>query len=260
MYEDNWPNTGDYDLNDLVVGYRITEELNAKDQVVGLKLYYDLIARGAAYANGFALHLPGITADQIQTVDGSGAPTTSLQVGDKAPSPLRPESGQAEAVFILAHNVNTLTPTGATGGDCAFFNTSNACKYQQPVRLTAEIRFAKPLARAGVPPYNPFLFATYNRGREVHLIDQVPTAKADPRYFSTGDDRSDPQAAKYYRSSRNLPWAIDLPEAIDHPVERRDLVAVYPAFADWAESNGQKAVDWFFMQRDETGIFRKSQQ
>lgn len=257
MFEDSWPRQADYDLNDLVVAYRVTEELNAKEQVVGMKLFFDLVARGAAYSNGFAVHLPGIAASLIQAQDAAGNALTTLQVADQAPVPLVSEKGQTEAVFIIANDVNKLTPTGVTTGDCVFFNTSNACPYHEPVRLTADIRFTKPLARVGTPPYNPFLFATYNRGREIHLVDQVPTAKADPRWFGTYDDRSDPVAARFYRSAKNLVWAIDIPEAIDHPIERRDLVSVYPAFANWAESNGVKARDWFFWGHDESGVFRR---
>jgi LruC domain-containing protein len=255
LYEDMWPRQGDYDLNDLVVGYRVTEELNAKDQVVGIKLFYDLMARGAYYPNGFALHLPGIPRDLIQTVDGQGNPTTTLRIGDGKAEPLLPESGQREAVFVLGNDVNALTQTGFSSGDCFYFNTVKTCPYMQPVRLTAEIQFAKPVVKSGSPPYDPFIFSTRHRGREIHLVDQAPTDLADPRLFGQADDRSDPSLGRYYRTQKNLIWALDIPEALDHPLERRDLVSVYPAFANWAESNGRQATDWFFWQRDESGVF-----
>jgi len=259
MFEDNWPRKGDYDLNDLIVAYRITEELNAKEQVVGLKLFYDIVARGASYSNGFALHLPGIGTELIQEKDAKGNPVTTLQIGDKPPAALSPEKGQAEAVFVLANDVNTLTATGVSVGDCKFFNTVTGCPYQEPVRLTAEVRFTKPLARVGTPPYNPFIFATYNRGREIHLVDQVPTSKADPKLFGMNDDGSEPENGRFYRTKNNHVWAIDIPESIEYPIERRDLVGVYPAFELWAESSGAKARDWFFWERSEPGVYHKPQ-
>ena len=40
------PSKGDFDANDLVVGYRAIETLNAKNEVTDLKLVYEIVARG----------------------------------------------------------------------------------------------------------------------------------------------------------------------------------------------------------------------
>jgi LruC domain-containing protein len=254
VYEDTWPIKGDYDLNDLVVGYRVLEEVNAKGQVVDVKLFYDIIARGALNYNGFAVHLPGIASDRIATADEKGLPSTTIQIGDKEPTALASEDGQEEAVFILAGNVNNLTNTGEKG-DCAYFNTVSNCAYHDPVRITAEIHFKEPLDKVGIPPYNPYIFGTFNRGREIHLLNQPPTGKANPKLFGTADDASDPGAGSYYHTKDNLVWALDVPDLLEYPVEKRDLATVFEEFAIWAESNGRKASDWFYQMRDENGVY-----
>jgi len=47
-------------------------------------------------------------------------------------------------------------------------------------------------------PYNPFVFTDNIRGKELHLVDGEPTALADPSYFGTDKDNSNPASGKYY--------------------------------------------------------------
>ncbi|MGB4333275.1 MAG: LruC domain-containing protein [Chromatiaceae bacterium] len=86
-------------MNDLVVAYRAVETLNARNEIVDLKLIYEIRARSAGADNGFAVHFPGLSRDAIDTT------RTTLTVGNKAPVALALESGQNDAVFILATNV-----------------------------------------------------------------------------------------------------------------------------------------------------------
>jgi len=139
-----------------------------------------------------------------------------------------------------------------------FFNTVPGCGYHTPVQLTAQIQFAKPLSKVGIAPYNPFIFGTYHRAKETHLVDHPPTDKADLAMFGTGDDTSDPAAGRLYRTEKNLVWAIDTPDPTDYPAERNDLVGVYPAFGDWAESMGKKAIDWFISTPTTVGAYHKT--
>ncbi|MFO1417778.1 MAG: LruC domain-containing protein [Methylotetracoccus sp.] len=255
MFEDQWPKAGDYDLNDVVIGYRVIEELNPKGQVVDVKLFYDVLARGAANHNGFGVHLPGILPDQILLADAAQRPLTTIRIGDKDAVALTPEQGQNEAVFIMDPDVTALTTTGESG-DCAFFNTVNGCPYHEPIRITAEIHFKEPLDKVGTPPYNPFIFSTSDRGKEIHLIDQPPTLLANPKLFGTDDDASDPSTGRYYRTAANKVWAIDVPDIQDYPAERYDLATVYQEFGIWAESSGRKSADWFQKGRDENRVYK----
>ncbi|GAM74229.1 hypothetical protein JCM19241_5425 [Vibrio ishigakensis] len=65
-YEDNWPYTADYDMNDVVMHYRITEILR-DGEVVKSRIEGRLAAVGADYHNGFAVRLPGILSADIDT-------------------------------------------------------------------------------------------------------------------------------------------------------------------------------------------------
>jgi LruC domain-containing protein len=102
-----------------------------------------------------------------------------------------------------------------------------------------------PLNQLGVPPYNPFIIVDKNREVEVHLPNKAPTALADAGLLGTGHDNSIPSSGRYYQTDRNLPWAINIVERFDYPVEKVEILNAHLKFAEWAESGGQVSNDWF---------------
>lgn len=250
-FEDLWPKKGDFDMNDLVVAYRSVETLNAQNEIVDLKLIYEIRARGAGSDNGFGIHLPGVSRDAIDPA------LTTLTIRDQAPVKLPVETGQTEAVFILSPNVTPLTSTGAAF-PCSMMNSVGKCARTPPVPMVADIHFKQPLTRArlGDAPYNPFIYRTTQRGLEVHLVDHPPTAKANPKLFGTGDDASVPAQGRYYRTAANEPWALDVPETWRHPTEWNNVAGAYPNFPVWAGSGGTTANDWYLGKMVEPLIFQ----
>lgn len=250
-FEDLWPKKGDFDMNDLTMAYRVMETLNAQNQITGIKIFYEIRARGAGSNNGFGVHFPGLSRDLVDTTK------TTLSIQDQAPLPLPLESGQTDAVLILSTNVNTLTNTGLAF-PCSMFNTVTKCPRSAPVPMVADIRFKQPLnhSQVGEPPYNPFIYRTEKRGLEIHLVDHPPTAKADLRLFGTLDDRSNPAQGRYYRTLDNQPWVLDVPETWRHPSEWMNIMGAYPDFAAWALSEGTTAENWYISKMAEPLIFK----
>ncbi|QVL50933.1 MAG: LruC domain-containing protein [Thiocapsa sp.] len=250
-FEDLWPKKGDFDMNDLVMAYRVIETINARNEITDLKLIYEIRARGAGSDNGFGVHFPGLSRDLIDTAK------TTLSIRDQAPVALPLEAGQRDVVFILSSNVTTLTKTGAAF-PCSMFNTVMRCPRSAPVPMVAEIHFKTPLPReqVGDAPYNPFIYRTSKRGLEVHLVDHPPTDKADPKLFGTLDDRSDPAQGRYYRTADDQPWALDVPETWRHPTEWNNIAWAYPDFVTWANSRGAKAANWYIGRMTEAQIFK----
>ena len=250
-FEDLWPKKGDFDMNDLVVAYRSIEILNAKNEIVDLKLMYEIRARGAGSDNGFAIHLPGVKSDMIDPAQ------TTLSIGDKSPTALPLESGQTEAVFILSPNVTLLTSTGAAF-PCSMMNTVDKCARSAALPMVANIHFKQPLTKAqlGNAPYNPFIYRTTQRGLEIHLVDHPPTAKANPKLFGTLDDTSNPAQGRYYRTVDNMPWALDVPETWRYPTEWNNIAWPYPDFVTWATSGGTTAENWYVGKMVPTMIFK----
>ena len=93
--------------------------------------------------------------------------------------------------------------------------------------------------------FNPFLIVGLTRGHEVHLPDYIPTDLVDESLFGTYEDDSDPGSGRYYRTVSNLPWAINIYETFDYPIEKREISTAYLKFIEWAESAGDLSQNWY---------------
>jgi LruC domain-containing protein len=236
-YEDQWPQRGDYDMNDVLLRYRTREIMNAARQVVALDVDYRLEARGGINASGFGLHLPGIARSAVASA--------TLSTGAGAATAMSPEQGQTEASFIVFASNQAPMPL-PTLVNCGFANTQKGCPLTPAVPFKLSVNFAQPLASTlFASPYNPFIFSAAARGKEIHLPGKAPTALADASWFGQGQDRTVRNTSFTYMDAQRRPWALDLPVAWVWPAELNDLLACYPRFADWASSAGVNARDWY---------------
>ncbi|MFK5854635.1 MAG: LruC domain-containing protein, partial [Bacteroidota bacterium] len=218
-FEDNWPEQGDYDFNDLVVNYQFITILNSSDEVVELHCNYTIKHIGASYINGFGFELP-FSANLIESVTGYNITAGIVNIGGNGL-----EANQAKPVVIVCDDVN-----------------ANA--YQE---LKIVINFLNPVASdvVGTPPFNPFLFVDQNRGMEIHLANYPPTSLADYSYFGTQDDTSDSAVGRYYKTSNNLPWAMQISQEFKYPKETIPINHGYLKFNSWAQSGGGLYKDWY---------------
>ncbi len=250
-FEDNWPGKGDYDFNDLVVDYRFKEVINANNELVDMDATFIFKAAGATLVNGFGFEM-GLAPNLIEEVSGSslvGGYINTLSNGS--------EAGQAKGTIIVTDNVFTQLPN--PGGGIGT-NTTPGASYVEPDTMLISISTISPVAlsQAGRPPYNPFMIIDQNRGREMHLSGYPPTSLANTAYYGTMDDDTRPAEDKYYQTSNNLPWAIDIPAPFSYPIEKKEIIQAYLHFAEWAESGGILYGDWYEDKsgyRDENNIF-----
>jgi LruC domain-containing protein len=241
-YEDLWPLKGDYDLNDLVINYQFQEVLNAQNQVVDLKAKFYIKAIGATFTNGWGFQLP-IDPSLVKSVTGQ-----SLTEGVTSKSSNGTEAGQKYATIIAFENA--FKQMKSSGG--GYINTTKGTSIVAPndtLRLT--INFTTPINKStlGVAPYNPFLFSTSDRGKEIHLPNMAPTSKANLALFGTGDDKSNPSTGIYYKNAKLLPWAIDLSSDFKYPLESIQIIDAYNKFAIWVESGGAQYPDWYIISK-----------
>ncbi len=239
MFEDLWPSKGDFDFNDLVINYKINQITDAANKVVEIDASYKIKAVGGAISNGFGIRFDGLNANQIQSVTG-----THLSSGNQiSVASNGTENGQDKAVIILFDKTSHLIyPQGTS-----FVNTVQANPTINAYVFNVVIKLSSPTnpSLIGIAPYNYFIFRTNTRGHEIHAINKSPTTLANTALFSTIDDVSNVGTAQYYRTISNLPWAIDVPDEIDYPSEKNDIVTVFTNFADWAQSAGLIKSDWY---------------
>lgn len=237
-YEDNWPGKGDYDFNDLVVDYQYKQVTNAENELVELFGKFVIRAIGASYTNGFGFEMDLAPTD-ISDVTGISIVDGYITLGAN-----NSEANQAKGTIIVTDNAFTQLPHpgGGTG-----VNTTPGQTYVEPDTMEIHVTLTQPvsISEAGSAPYNPFIIVDQERGREVHLPDYTPTSLANPDYFGTMNDDSNPATGKYYKTENNLPWAIDVPAEFDYPIEKAVIIQAYLHFAAWAESSGSQYPDWY---------------
>ena len=219
VFEDLWPNQGDYDFNDLVVDYNFNSIANADNLITTLEGSFTIEHIGGAFNNGFGFILP-ISPDNIASITGQ-----NLNGGYETVSANGTESGTAadETVVLVVGDAFDLE--GQT--------------------LDITITFVNPQDQSdlGDVPYNPFIIVNGERSREVHLPDLPPTSKAAG--LGTQDDFSDSTQNRYYKTSTNLPWAMSIYDNFTLSPERIPITIHYPRFVNWANSGGTQDLDWY---------------
>lgn len=244
-YEDNWPNLGDYDFNDLVIKERLQVIYSAQGLVSGFKIKGLIAARGASKPNGFALRIVDLPPSEIEeatlTIDNN---TYSKNV----------EENQSDAVITLWGNSNNYTKTGESG-KCSHFNTLKQCEYFQPVEFSFDVRFTNNLSALNHSDLDFFIYRSYDRSLEVHIPGYAPTDKFNADRFGKGDDASDPSQALYFRNQDNLPWALQIADDWSYPREYIDVLWAYPDYESWVESSGTQNKDWYKTSERKTHFY-----
>lgn len=259
MFEDLWPYKGDYDFNDLVIDYKYETVTNGSNNVVEINYTFVLKAIGAGLRNGFGFQLDNIAPDKITSVSSI---TKTNNVSWLTLNANGTEAGQTFANVVLFDNVyKSLQWTGIGNMVNVYLDGPNANPYVTPDTTRFTITFLSngvapsggTVSASALPTsaFNPYLICgeegSWNqlRNKEIHLPNRVPTSKASTTYFGTQDDDSNPGTGKYYKTAENLPWAIEVFEAIPHMKEKQDISTGYNNFIPWAESNGSSFTSWF---------------
>ncbi|MEL6443314.1 MAG: LruC domain-containing protein [Bacteroidota bacterium] len=237
-YEDLWPGQGDYDFNDLVVDYNLRFARNAAGDLTKLDGQFVVKAIGAGYRNALALALP-VDAAAVASVSGQRLGSGLFSVASTGA-----ESGRTAAIVPVFDDANAIL--ARPGG--YFANTQTAAPYVAPAD-TVEIGlvFAAPVAAPAlsVTWLNPFLVSNQERGREVHLPNQMPSEGADVALLGSSQDRTEMGSGFTYKNERGLPWALHFADGFVYPTEQTPVTEAYTRFRAWAESSGLTNADWY---------------
>ena len=220
LFEDNWPATGDYDMNDLVIGIQINnKKMGGKTE--SAKIIYTLYATGATKQIGVGFQLDGIPASAV-----SGA-----------------EQGQTNAVIQLFSDAHSLLGSSERTPINTYKITA------EPVVNEVTVNFNTPID--GVMNVNNFnLFIVTNgfdsdRRNEVHIAGYKGTDKAASSENST---------ANYVSNETGLMWALSIPsqDFATYPKETIRIDDAYEGFGSWIK--GDNTPGWYLNYVDENVI------
>jgi len=252
-FEDNWPEKGDYDLNDVVILQESSLLLTETYQVKQIEFHGELKALGASYHNGFAIQLDNILPSNVD------ASLVRFEINGVLQESSAIEEGTQYLVIQITDDLRShIQLTQA----CDYYKTAQNCTNTSQMTFSVTVPFITPIALDQFPeaPYNPFIFAqdsTYHgdlffhpgRALEIHLKNKIPTSKADQSMFGIADDNTQVSSNYLYQTSNGLPWALAInpgsQEEWKHPSEMVDILQAYPEFQEFVESNGNKATNWF---------------
>ncbi len=238
-FEDSWPSAGDYDLNDVVIRYKILAVTNSKNKLVHVRGDYDLIATGGAFSNGFGVqfNFPASSAKNFR-----GTNEAALEAG---------QDSIVVAVFkdtrAAQQNWNTVKGEANSPTVSAIFSF--------------DLIDGPELKEVGISKFNPFIWnnsSDSGRGHETHLRGKSATNLANKALFNTTDDAT--HLGVSYNTADNFPWGIEIPVAeFKYPLERANISEAYLKFSDWASSGGKSSLDWYSSTasgyRDDTKIY-----
>ncbi|MEM7431049.1 MAG: LruC domain-containing protein [Pseudomonadota bacterium] len=250
-YEDNWPLQGDYDMNDLVVHLR-TRELVRDGSVIGLEITGELAAVGGDYHNGFAVRLQDVPAEVL--------PDSEIRfwINDRLQTDSPLESNSGDVILIVAEDT---WDYASPGEGCRFYRTETGCESDVQMEFEIQLSFLDGVAETifPAPPYDPFLFATpgYDHGYlfggapgrslEIHLPDRTPTERFNLAFLNLGGDQSDPDSQSYYRTGNGMPWALEISDRWNYPLEYMDIAYAYPQFEGFVISAGEDNPTWYVL-------------
>ncbi len=229
-FEDFWPKRGDYDFNDLVVDYAYEFRKNADNKIVVMDISLRVQAVGAGFQIGFGLQLDDLISSQISNITGTDA--TSITTSSNGC-----ESGQSKAVIICFDNAHEVL--GQRVG--RMINVSDSSYTADPVTLEIEVYFTDPIDAIGT--INPFIYVKNDRGREIHLKGYTPTDLVNSALFNTEADAS--SGSDTYQTANGLPWALNLIESFNWPIEKTDVLTAYPKLKENVTSGGTREQDWY---------------
>ena len=228
-FEDNWPEQGDYDLNDVVMKYQSNIDYNIDNKVLNIIDKFTLAWTGANYKNSFAYEVPFDLSKASQVIIN----------GDE----------------ITSYSGNVITLFKDAKAELGVSNVNAEDMINQNIQektYTVSIQFNNPTLDKSVvvAPYNPFI-KVFNSATEVHLTDHKPTTGANNRFPSGADISRGDVDGTYFICKDGFPFAIHVDARLDASILNLDLKKenqridkTYPKFAEWAKTRDPQIKWW----------------
>lgn len=255
VFEDNWPNTGDYDFNDAVVEYSVTSYISqgssSNPSVYDherMEVKLTVRAVGGLYPSAVGFTIQNKTKwndiefrqKYIQRYEKMGQTVNGLTVK------LANEGKIEDPPVIWIEGLQNLKRDGK------FFNTEQndgnavTIDFAMYCNLYNNEERASAFAMA-TSALNQDIFIRNSSGREIHLKGYAPTSQytAYNKDATTATDGT-VMSGNFYCSSEGFVWGMKLPSGFRYPKEQIDIREAYPTtFAAWVTSGGTDGTAWY---------------
>ncbi|MEN9918746.1 MAG: hypothetical protein RL662_1182 [Bacteroidota bacterium] len=233
LFEDTYPSTGDYDMNDFVTTVNYSYSLSAPNKVSQIELLLTIRATGATKRIAAAIQLDGIARSAVREVVRSGYDLKDdlFLVSNGI------EEKQTYAVIPITDDVHG---TLGTPHKYSFINTKleNAHKPEKDIKLT--ITFANPVDFSAINIVEMVNLFIINKNfksdirREVHL-----------KNYKATDRSKDISLGGNYTTRKNFMYGMRIPGVFVYPKEFTNIIYAYKDFSSWVTSGGIQKQDWY---------------
>ena len=129
----------------------------------------------------------------------------------------------------------------------AYLNTERGQEMADDDLITVVyfIELRNSVAQSGLTFDSFDFFLSDADGKEIHFGGVEPTAAGMAVYERESKNANTVKAPTFYYSNDRMVWAINIPENIPHAYEDIDFLKAYPDFAEWVQSGGNAAKDWY---------------
>lgn len=248
LFEDLWPQKGDYDMNDACVEYIHGTYKDKWDDTYGETFSFKPRQNFATKKNGIAFRLIG--GDRAE-VDSKGVKTKKRISGYHIPAEVKLYLGNKDITEQLEYDEEN-----------QIFYVIPDTKKNPGLTYTVEFLHIPD----GSPQYYERNYKEYkslidvflyrkegDKNWEVHTKGMEPTPKMNFDYFGKGDDLSKPAEGIYYVRAGNYPYALFLDgqqidkmsKIFDIKNEGFTLDMMYPKYTKWVETEGKENSNWY---------------
>ena len=248
LFEDLWPQKGDYDMNDACVEFVQGTYKDQWNDTYGETFSFKPRENFATKKNGIAFRLIG--GDRAE-VNSSGGATGKRISGYHVPAEVKLYLGSNDITEQLEYDQENqifyvIPDTKKNPGKIytvEFLHIPDG----SPKYYERNYKFYK-------SQIDVFLYRKEgDKNWEVHTKGMEPTPKMNYDYFGKGDDRSNPAKGIYYVRQGNYPYALFLDghqidkmgKLFDINNEGRTLDQMYPKYTRWVETEGMENADWY---------------
>lgn len=233
MFEDKFPNMGDYDLNDIVENYKATIYGNSTidgPEALGMELSFRVKAVGGAVNSVPALFLRKLNIKDIDQAYFEN--NIRLKNLDTKPK-IKEFNGGVILIFEGAH----LNPNKAKG--CDFLNTVQGFMTTELVQIDLDMKFVNPIKAESLALNEFDFYIIKDNVTEIHLGGYTSTT-GDYNFADPLLDKTRP-----FYNAKGLVWGLRVPKDIPHAIEKSNFLTAYPEFEAWVLSGGKINKDWY---------------
>lgn len=242
MFEDLFPRLGDYDFNDFAANYNysIAYRVSPED--------------GLSYVDSYEFDL------RVNAVGATKPITPYLRI--TATNEFAATLDDTNVVNVVAEDGITVT-TVSSGKGFRILKFEGMCKVEKDANNKVIFRNTDPALPLSAPMIAKVTILAANKdGVKVNPLSMknfnfdIFITNGDTEIHKRGmasrlnlgypaDEIEGGEGNATYSNMSNLVWGIDIPAAINHPIEYRSIISAYPKFKKWAESEGTEEKNWY---------------